>query len=54
MTSAQVAEARVTAKHRVDSRHCEHLKLKLERSSTGDFTGNFHCTVCGESVAKKL
>ncbi len=33
---------------------CEHPHQELETSEGGYLTGDYHCTTCGESIAKKL
>lgn len=50
MANAQVAKVRVTWEQRENPPPCEHLKLKLEPSGLGGFTGNFYCIACGDSI----
>ena len=33
---------------------CRHMKRELESNERGYLTGDYHCTECGELVAKKL
>jgi hypothetical protein len=53
MTTTQAAALRVKWKQRGEPLRCEHLNLELEREDSGVFTGNFHCSVCGELVPRK-
>ncbi len=52
MTIIQAAALRVKWKLRVNPAPCEHLNLEAEWSENGP-TGNYHCILCGEVVAKK-
>lgn len=53
MTIIQAAALRVKWKLRVNPAPCEHLNLEAEWSENGP-TGNYHCILCGEVVAKKI
>lgn len=54
MTKAQAEVLRMKWKQQVDPPACEHPNQELEGSEDGYLTGNYHCTDCGESIAKKL
>ncbi len=54
MTKAQAAQLEAKWKEQGDPLPlCEHPNQELEASEGGYLTGNYHCTDCGESVAKK-
>ncbi len=50
MAHAQMAKVQVKWEQRENPAPCEHLKLKLEPSGFGGFTGNFYCIACGDSI----
>ena len=54
MTKAEAATLREKWKQQVDPPVCEHTNQELEGSGGSYLTGNYHCTHCGESVAKKI
>jgi hypothetical protein len=52
MTKTQAAKLR--AKETASgSLPCQHLNVELESSDDGYLTGNYNCTICGESVAQR-
>jgi len=50
MTETQAASLRVKWAARGD-RPCQHLNLELEHNNDGYLKGDYHCTICGESIA---
>jgi hypothetical protein len=54
VTKTQAEALRVKWKQQVDPPACEHPSQELEATESGYLTGDYHCTDCGEPVAKKL
>ena len=53
MTKTQASELQAKWKQRIDPAPCEHPNQELEASEGGYLTGHYHCTDCGEPVAKR-
>jgi hypothetical protein len=51
---SEAAALRERWKQQADLPVCEHLNQELKENETGYLTGNYHCTTCGETIAKKL
>jgi hypothetical protein len=51
MTQTQAAALQEQWKQLIDPPSCEHLNQQMEHSENGYLTGNYHCLVCGQSVA---
>jgi hypothetical protein len=54
MTESQAKALRDKRKQQGDAVPCEHPYLELEKSEKGYLTGHYHCTDCGEPVAKQV
>jgi hypothetical protein len=54
MTKTETETLRVKWKQQVDPLACQHPNQELEASEGGYLTGNYHCTTCGETMAKKF
>ena len=54
MTKTEATTLRKNWKRQVNPPFCEHPNQELEASEGGYLTGNYHCTTCGESVAKEI
>ena len=54
MTRSEAEALEVKWKQQVDPPSCKHSNVELESVGEAYLTGNYHCTTCGESIAKKL